>query len=63
MKHFLLTIYTNGQTIFEILFYTSTITMEVLSVSVNKSTDETSDAIKKNSIRLSGHHTIIGAST
>lgn len=61
MKHFLLTIYTNGQTIFEILFYT--ITMEVLSVSVNKSTDETSDAIKKNSIRLSGHHTIIGAST
>lgn len=61
MKHFLLTIYTNGQTIFEILFYT--LTMEVLSVSVNKSTDETSDAIKKNSIRLSGHHTIIGAST
>lgn len=61
MKHFLLTIYTNGQTIFEILFYT--ITMEFLSVSVNKSTDETSDAIKKNSIRLSGHHTIIGAST
>lgn len=61
MKHFLLTIYTNGQTIFEILFYT--ITMKVLSVSVNKSTDETSDAIKKNSIRLSGHHTIIGAST
>lgn len=61
MKHFLLTIYTNGQTIFEILFYT--ITMEVISVSVNKSTDETSDALKKNSIRLSGHHTIIGAST